>query len=303
MSADIRERGGGDERANEVVRRYPFPRELAWDTAANLLHDRERQRDLFRGCLVWGAVGDALGRPAETRDPASLKEQFGPEGLREYVPWHGWRSGPKGTFTDDTQLSVATAESLLATGGRLDPDDLARRYLAIGHIRGIGRATAHALSALQNGVPWWEAGQTENSGGNGAAMRAAPVGLVHALDPSPEGLIRDAVLSAVPTHSHPVGVAGAVTVAAGVAWCVRARLSGARSFDVGGFVDFVCSIVGRMEPGPTPERKSGGRAVKLVERLRELPELLLRPNSDEVFAYTYNGAFALESVPAALYVF
>ena len=139
---------------------------------------------------------------------------------------------------------MATAESLLATGGRLDPDDLARRYLAIGHIRGIGRATAHALSALQNGVPWWEAGQTENSGGNGAAMRAAPVGLVHALDPSPEGLIRDAVLSAVPTHSHPVGVAGAVTVAAGVAWCVRASLSGARRW-------VSASIYGWRETGST----------------------------------------------------
>jgi ADP-ribosylglycohydrolase len=196
------------------------------------LGNPERLRDLFRGCLVWGAVGDALGRPAESRDPAQLKARFGPEGLREYVPWHGWRSGPKGTFTDDTQLTMATAESLLGTGGTLDPNDLARRFLAIAHIRGIGHATARAIEALRSGIPWWEAGQADNSAGNGAAMRAAPVVLMNALASSPEGLVRDAVLSAVPTHPHPVGVAAAVTVAAGVAWCVRARLAGAVSFDL-----------------------------------------------------------------------
>lgn len=51
------------------------------------------------------------------------------------------------------------------------------------------------------------------------------------------------------------------------------------------------------------ERKPGGRAVRLRERIAELPDLLTWAKPDEVFAYTYNGAFALESVPAALYCF
>ena len=258
----------------------------------------------LRGCLVWGAIGDALGRTAEGRSPARLQSQFGPSGLRDYVAWHAWRPGePRGTFTDDTQLTIATAESLLASGGELDPQSLADAFLGIDHIRGIGRATAHALEALRRGAPWWETGQKENSAGNGAAMRAAPVGLVHAFKPAPVDLVRDAVLSAVPTHPHPVGVAGAVALAAGAAWCIRARLSGAIRLDVERFVEFVSTCIERMEPEPTPERKPGGRAVRLVERLRELPDLLSWPSTADVFGYTHNGAFALESVPAALYTF
>jgi ADP-ribosylglycohydrolase len=293
----------GDSPAHGVLRRYPFSTDLVWDPVTTLVPDREELRDVYRGCLVWAAVGDALGRPAESRDPATLKRRFGPGGIRDYVPWRGWRSGPTGTFTDDTQLTMATAQSLLATGGRLDAEDLSGRFLTIDHIRGIGSATRQALDALRNGVPWWEAGLEANSAGNGAAMRAAPVGLVHAFGPNPAGLVRDAILSAVPTHPHPVGVGGAVVLAAGVAWCVRARLSGLAKFDAPRFVDFVCSTIDDMEPGPTPERKPPHREVKLVERIRELPEMLSRRSTEEVFAHTYNGAFALESVPAALYAF
>jgi ADP-ribosylglycohydrolase len=235
-------------------------------------------------------------------DPSRRKLKLDPDGLQEFVPWRGWQSGPIGTFTDDTQLTIATVESLLRTGGTFDPEDLARTFLAIGRIRGVGRATAAAIDELRNGAPWWEAGQLENSAGNGAAMRAAPIGLLHAFDPTAAGLVQDAVLSAVPTHTHPVGVAGAVALAAGVAWCIRIRLAGA-TLDVDEFIEFVCAAVAGIEPEPTLERKPGGRAVKLVERLQELPELLTWPSGDEVFNYTYNGAFALESVPAAVYAF
>jgi ADP-ribosylglycohydrolase len=273
-----------------------------WPSAAGIV-DRDLARDLFRGCLLWGAVGDALGRPAEGRTPEDLRARYGPGGLREYVPWHGWTGGPRGTFTDDTQLSMAVAESLVATGGVLDPPDLVRRFLAIPHIRGMGRATRAALAALRAGDPWWVAGVAVHSAGNGAAMRAAPVGLAHALDGTPAALVRDAVRSAVPTHAHPVGVAGAAALAAGVAWCVRARLAGAERLDGPGFVAFVAGAIDGLEPGPTPERKPGGRAIRLVDRLRELPDLLTWPDPAAVFAHTHNGAFALESVPAALYCF
>jgi ADP-ribosylglycohydrolase len=72
-------------------------------------------------------------------------------------------------------------------------------------------------------------------------MRAAPVGLAHCLGPSSVWLVEDAVLSCVPTHTHPVGVAGAVTIAAAVAWCTRTRLAGSESIDVGALLDFLCA--------------------------------------------------------------
>jgi ADP-ribosylglycohydrolase len=199
---------------------------------------------------------------------------------------------------------METARSIIHTGGRFDPEDFSRRlveWLPVG--RGKGRATTEAVENLIAGQKWWHAGVEINSAGNGAAMRAAPIGLVHAFRPTPERLIRDAVLSSLPTHTHRVGVAGAIAIAAGAAWCVREALRGAAAIDTSAFIDFVASTIDGLEQVPTPERKPGGRASRLVERVRELEDLLTWPSPERVFAYTYNGAFALESVPAAMYCF
>lgn len=41
--------------------------------------------DLARGCLLWGAVGDALGRPVETWDVRRVRERFGPDDPRQVI--------------------------------------------------------------------------------------------------------------------------------------------------------------------------------------------------------------------------
>jgi hypothetical protein len=46
------------------------------------------------------------GRAAEGKWPETLRERHGDDGLLHYVSWRGWRSGPKGTITDDTQLTI-----------------------------------------------------------------------------------------------------------------------------------------------------------------------------------------------------
>ncbi|HVC32069.1 MAG TPA: ADP-ribosylglycohydrolase family protein [Chloroflexota bacterium] len=261
-------------------------------------------RDRFRGSLLWGAVGDALGCRVEGWAPGRIRERFGEEGLRHYIPWHGWREGPIGTITDDTQLTIEVARSLLATNGRFRPHDFVTRLIAwlpIG--RGKGRATTEAVEALGRGVPWWRISQIVDSAGNGAAMRAAPIGLLHAADASPADLVHEAILSALPTHTHPVGVAGAVAIAAGVAWSVQNAGAQEEPCDVRGCVGFISACLDGLEPEPTPERKPGGKTVRLSERIRELPDFLDTPDPREVFAYIFNGAFALESVPAALYCF
>ena len=59
----------------------------------------------------------------------------------------------------------------------LDPEDLAQRFTSQ-HIRGIGKGTREFVRNYKDlGKPWHEAGVP--SAGNGTAMRAAPVGLVH----------------------------------------------------------------------------------------------------------------------------
>jgi ADP-ribosylglycohydrolase len=220
------------------------------------------------------------------------------------VKWRGWQGGPTGTITDDTQLTMEVARSLLATGGRLDPDDLSARLIAwLPGGRGVGHATRTAIRQLEQGVPWWRVGPELDAAGNGASIRAAPIGLVHAFDKNPDGLRRDAVLSALPTHGHRVGVAGAMAIAAGVAWCVREQAQGHVTVpDRHSLLAFVCDAIAGVEVARTPERKPGGTAIRLAERLAELPKILDREPS-AAFAYMYNGAFALESVPSAFYCF
>jgi len=62
-------------------------------------------RDRFRGALVGGAIGDAMGRANEGVSASEARARR----IREYQPWAGWRGGPKGTITDDTQQENGSA--------------------------------------------------------------------------------------------------------------------------------------------------------------------------------------------------
>jgi ADP-ribosylglycohydrolase len=252
--------------------------------------------------MLWGAVGNALGRVANGLDPAEIRSRFGPDGIHDYPALGPGQSGPRGRVTGDIQLALALGQSLAVTG-RLDPDDFARRLLALEPtLRGGGRAVHAAIAALANGVPWWQAGLGADSAGNGAALRAAPVGLAFALDRDLHALVEAAVASAFVTHSHPVGVGGAVVIAAGVAWCAREALNGATALDPQAFLSFVAGTIDGAEPQPTRDPRTG-RPTRLIERVRRVADLLDAPNAEEAFAELGNGAFALESVPAALWAF
>lgn len=168
-------------------------------------------RDRFEGCLLGLALGDALGAPYEG-------------GILERLVWRliGRTSSAEMRWTDDTQMSLDLAESLIAEV-RVDPDDLARRFAA-GYrwSRGFGPGSAKLLKRIAAGADWREATNSvypDGSYGNGAAMRAPVVGISFAgrLEEL-RGAARD---SAVVTHSHPLGVEGAVLLAAATAFAAR----------------------------------------------------------------------------------
>jgi ADP-ribosyl-[dinitrogen reductase] hydrolase len=71
----------------------------------------QRQRKLARhaGCLLGGAVGDALGAPVEFMLRQEIQQRFGTQGVRGYAS--AW--GRLGAITDDTQMTLFTAEGLL----------------------------------------------------------------------------------------------------------------------------------------------------------------------------------------------
>jgi ADP-ribosyl-[dinitrogen reductase] hydrolase len=119
---------------------------------------------------------------------------------------------PAGTFTDDTEMALALAESLLAHYP-LDADDLALRFVAW-HRAGpddVGIHISTVLSGIAAGGPWQqvvEAAQRRrpDSAGNGSVMRCWPVALAHWDDL--DRLLADSRLQSWVTHPHPECVAG-----------------------------------------------------------------------------------------------
>src|ERR1035437_2029527 len=65
--------------------------------------------DRYQGCLLGGAIGDALGAPVEFMSGAEITRQFGPGGIQEYAPVFG----RIGAITDDTQMTLFTAEGVV----------------------------------------------------------------------------------------------------------------------------------------------------------------------------------------------
>ena len=65
--------------------------------------------DIYKGCLVGGAVGDALGAAVEFMHLEQIREKIGSKGVTNYLPAYG----RVGAITDDTQMTLFTAEGLL----------------------------------------------------------------------------------------------------------------------------------------------------------------------------------------------
>jgi len=169
--------------------------------------------DRFQGCLLGLALGDALGAPYEG-------------GILERTLWRliGRTRRGEWRWTDDTQMSIDLAESLLEQDG-LNPDDAARRFAASYRwSRGYGPAAAKLLKRIARGADWREANRSvypEGSYGNGGAMRAPVIGLFYAARPAE--LVAAASLSASITHAHPLGIEGAVLIATAAASALRSR--------------------------------------------------------------------------------
>ena len=103
----------------------------------------KRSEAYFRGCLLGGAIGDAFGSPVEFLSLAEIKERYGPGGITDLEVGPGGRA----EITDDTQLTLFTAEGLLRAevqrreGGRSDlPTVVYHAYLRWLHTQGYPRA-------------------------------------------------------------------------------------------------------------------------------------------------------------------
>ena len=164
-------------------------------------------RDRVRGCAVGAAVGDALGMPLEFGRRLPLDRL-----VREM---QGARL-PPGTFTDDTEMALALADSLLAHRP-LDPADLAQRFVAWFQAGpdDVGIHTSGVLSRIAAGTGWERAveavqGQHPESAGNGSVMRCWPVALARWDDL--DQLLAESRLQSRVTHPDPECVTGSAFV-------------------------------------------------------------------------------------------
>ena len=163
------------------------------------------KKDKYLGCLVGGAVGDALGYPVEFYKESDIKDKFGDGGITEYAP-----NCSKALFSDDTQMTLFTANGILNSiteeNGRFDlnktvknigscyidwlltqiedypiPDTIHNSWLIkipdLFACRAPGFTCISALKRRVCGVEASIAAPINDSKGCGGVMRVAPIGL------------------------------------------------------------------------------------------------------------------------------
>ena len=162
------------------------------------------REDRIAGCLLGGALGDSIGSHFE--GSAAVNDFALPSNLR---------------VTDDTQLTIATCESIVETRA-VSPESIANhfvRWYQERRISGIGSSTLKALIELDAGGHWAMVGATgERSAGNGAAMRIAPIAFF--LDPDVDAdrqTIRDICRI---THRNDEAYIGALAVLRSIRYAV-----------------------------------------------------------------------------------
>lgn len=199
-----------------------------------------------RGSLLASAAGDALGWPQEFR--GNLRG--GKRARDARMPHPGFdrweRNGGSqfsgrfvdpvdaGTYSDDTQLTLAVARSLNTGQFWWEHFSLTELPAWLLYQRGGGAATVSAARSWSRARPPWVRGTTQrdsrtsdtywNAGGNGAAMRVAP----HAISALARGLDREdsdvlALHDALATHGHPEAILGSQMMASALRHCLESR--------------------------------------------------------------------------------
>ena len=145
------------------------------------------------------ALGDALGATVEFMTPREIRSQYG---VHRDIRGGGWLRLRPGSVTDDTTMSLALGDAILASGGRVEALACARAFDAWMRAKpvDIGNTVRRNLVAFRRSGQA-EAPPSEHDAGNGAAMRVLPVAL--ATVSCDEATVRAAVrVQAHVTHNN-----------------------------------------------------------------------------------------------------
>jgi ADP-ribosylglycohydrolase len=247
--------------------------------------------------ILGQALGDALGFVVEA-EPPSVARAYVDDWLRPGRA--GERSHPHysfGQYTDDTQLARELLRSFQQARG-WDPAIFAARIAELFRERrevGAGRGTRTAALRLLEGVPWRESGTPAPYAGNGAAMRAGPLGLLLADD---SVMCRAAEDQARITHLDPRCGAGSAVIARAVALAAQRTPLDARDF-----IEDLAGCAARTDGSMAAAIRGLAEWVTLrpVEAARHVHTAGLDPGHSQ----NWQGisAFAIPSVLWSLYAF
>ncbi len=184
--------------------------------------DPKTLQDRCVGAIVGFAIGDALGMPAEFLSRDQIRRYYG-KPISDFIkahPGHASDSLPPGSYTDNTQTMLATAECLIECK-KMDParhaDALLSWYLNTVPHRTPSTANLRACKHLSTGRPWTKSGVF--SSGCTAAMRMPPIGIF--FSSCPDTLTRAALDNCSITHTEPRARAASVGVAYLIARLLR----------------------------------------------------------------------------------
>ena len=251
-------------------------------------------RDHIAACLYGGALGDALGYEVEFETWRSIQSRFGAAGIRKPV-----RNGGKARVSDDTQMTLFTAEGMglgffrgkekgagaavnediyqaylvwletqgIAAKSRWDPVSRLKTVPEMHHRRAPGNT---CLSALGSGEMGTIEKPINRSKGCGGVMRTAPLGFVRCRSSrrNPFGTaLRTGAEAAAITHGHPLGWLPAGMLADIVDRCLYEDYVSLEEIVEASLVNMVRTYTAYREAGEL--EKLIRRAMELAKRPRE----------------------------------
>lgn len=159
-----------------------------------------------RASLLGLAVGDALGATVEFMTAGEIRANYG---VHRKMIGGGWLRLRPGQVTDDTQMSMCIARSLVEVG--YSPEDIARRFVGWYQSKppDVGNTCRRGIARFINqgtvhGPP------NEGDAGNGAVMRMAPVAVAALADAR---VLEDMTIGqAHITHHHALSDAASLLV-------------------------------------------------------------------------------------------
>lgn len=235
----------------------------------------------IRNALLLSVCADAIAAPFNSRPL--------PDPVQVDAAMHNQTQHP---HSFGVTQALVLAEHLAVNQGKLVEDDLAlalAKQWSIDQTSDPQAGATDVLADIHHGTPWWEAAPAYNnrqgSAGNGAAVRATPIGLVPGLGLGTVALL--ARRSATVTHTHPHARDAAAVQALAVALAAHGHPSYA--------IDATRFLTTIGEHTRTPEMRAALGIVRTLVRHRAGPA--------EVAATVGNDSTALRSVPAALTAF